>query len=147
MTIDIGYPNFEQDCAEIFKPFLYNFGFVEMKSHPDDFPYTKYYRSMHWVLEISMLSSFPHVGVGFVFCSLEKEETRPSIIENMLAVDRTQRTAFYKKYDAENDLNDFRTNMYFAVEIMRMFYQKVLKGAVTFQDYQEFMAENEASKA
>lgn len=144
--LDIGYCSFYEDCNEIFTPFLAKFGFFEIEQMGQYDDYTRHYRSEYWVLEISMLSNFPRVGVGFVFCSLELEETRPSKIEEMLAVDQAKMRELYKKYSAEHELNDFRTQMFFVTEIMSMFYQEVLTGTITFKGYQKFIAGNESSK-
>lgn len=146
MNLDIGYYSFYEDCSEIFTPFLAKFGFFEIEQMGQDDDYTKHYRSEYWVLEISMLFSFPYIGVGFLFMSLTMEITRPSILKAMIPVDGKAVTNFYNQFSTENDLTDYRKQMIFESEILNKFYKKLLTGEITFNDYQIFLDKVEPEK-
>lgn len=137
--LDIGYYSFYEDCNEIFTPFLAKFGFFEIEQIGQYDDYTKHYRSEYWVLEISMISSFPHIGVSFIFLSLAMEFTRPSILSKMIPIDGKAVTNFYNQFSSENDLTDYREQMILATEILNKFYINLLAGQITFKDYQIFL--------
>ncbi len=144
--LDIGYYSFYEDCSEIFTPFLAKFGFFEIEQIGQDDDYTKHYRSEYWVLEISMLFSFPYIGVGFLFLNLMMETAWPRILRTMIPVDGKAVTNFYNQFSKDNDLTDYRNQMIFEVEILNRFYKKVLMGEITFKDYQIFLDKMEPEK-
>lgn len=146
MNLDIGYYSFYEDCSEIFTPFLAKFGFLEIEQMGQDDDYTKHYRNEYWILEISMISSFPHIGVSFLFLSLAMEFTRPSILSTMIPVDGKAVTNFYNQFSNQNDLTDYRKQMILATEILSKFYKKLLTGEITFKDYEIFLNKIEPKK-
>lgn len=130
--MEINYINFKSDCEEIIYPYLRRYGYTLDDSISED--YVNFYRNSYCLVEISMLENFPYIGVSADFLTLNSKRIKRSVLDKYLKINYKDDNKFYKEFVVENNLNDYRTQMKYAVAMMEKFYQPVLTGEIKIDD-------------
>ena len=130
--MELDYKTFKADCFVIIEPILQTYGYLFDNSKSED--YINYYSNDTTLIEVSMLENFPHIGISIDYLTIDEKRIRRSILNNFLRITLKEESNFYKKFNEQNNLNDYPTQMRFAVAVMEKFYKPILTGEIRLED-------------